>query len=196
MDSNPPPVPPGMDVILKEEDSESQSISKAKADLLDQIKTAMGPQPTFIDVVVFWISPISSVLICSGILLSSTLVAIDQFLGEAEFYLALLVLIPLYIVIIPLVSMTASLMEDYSKLDTLDAITKSITNAAVGSVIFTLFLFGSVIFVAGEDGFDEIIDILDISLQKLFFFAIGINVFSSLLGTSFNVFINSQRGPQ
>ena len=175
----------------KKSDVESQNISKAKADLLDQVKATLGPKPNFIDVIIFWISPISSVIICSGVLLSFSLIAIYQFLGGTEYGLALLFLIPLYIVIVPLISMAASLMEDYSKLDTLDAIIKSVSNSVVGSIIFLLLLY---VTVAG-DQFDEVVDTLDISHGRIFLIVIGINVFSSFLGTSFNLFINRERGP-
>jgi hypothetical protein len=139
-----------------------------------------------------WLSnPISGSIAGAGgvlfvilILLNIILVELND--NEAMFLLVFILLIPFYILILPLISLTATLIDNSHLGDFKDGIKYSLLNSLIGSILFVLLLLITIILVVSDDGIDLLTDGLGVGILEIFLLILVTNLISTTIGSVIN----------
>lgn len=144
----------------------------------------------------FLVNPISGSMGGAGGLLCVLLVGLNILLvdirgDEVTFLLVFLVLIPMYLLILPLISLIGTLIDNSHPGKVKESVIHSCLYSVIGSWAFTLLLVLSVSIVTTEDGWELFTTELGIGLSDMLL----IVLVSNLASTSIGGIINGFRAP-
>lgn len=137
------------------------------------------------------INAISGSIAGSGGILFLLLIALNILLLEIKddaitFGLIFLFLIPVYILILPLISLVATLIDNSHPGKLKESIVHSCIHSIIGSVIFTVFLVLTVFLSTSDDGWQLFTDELGVGFLDMLFLVIFSNLSSALIGGTIN----------
>jgi hypothetical protein len=158
--SSPPPVPPGLNVH--------------------------PPSPPPFDIERKWLNATSASLGGSGIVLFTILIILNSVVSEITFALIFVILVPFYIVILPLLSLLGSLFDSRNEKELRKSLIRIWISSIVGGLFFVLLLLVATMLTIGEDGLDEVVELLELSVTHLILFILFTNIVSSSIGPIVN----------
>lgn len=139
-----------------------------------------------------WLSnPISGSIAGAGGVLFFILLFLDIILvglndNEVMFLLVFILVIPFYILILPLISLTATLIDNSHLGDFREGIKYSLLNSLIGSTLFVLLLLITILLVVSDDGIDILTDGLGVSILEIFMLILVTNLISTTIGSIIN----------
>jgi len=142
------------------------------------------------------VNPISGSIAGAGGLLFVLLIVLNILLveireDEVMFLLVFLILIPMYLLILPLISLVGTLIDNSHPGKVKESVIHSCMCSVIGSMAFTLFLVLSVSLVTTEDGWELFTTEIGIGLPDMLL----IVLVSNLASTSIGGIINGYRAP-
>ena len=137
------------------------------------------------------INAISGSIAGSGGILFLLLIALNILLVEIKddeitFLLIFLILIPVYILILPLISLVAILIDNSHPGKLKESIVHSCIHSIIGSVLFTVFLLVAVFLSTSDDGWQLFTDELGVGFLDMLFLVMFSNLCSALIGGAIN----------
>ena len=139
-----------------------------------------------------WLSnPVSGSIAGSGGVLLVLLVFLNIILvelndNEAMFLLVFILIIPFYILILPLISLIATLIDNTYLGSFKEGIKSTIFNTLIGSTVFVILLLITIFLVLSDDGINMLTDTLGVSAFEILILIIITNLISTTIGSIIN----------
>ena len=141
-----------------------------------------------------WLSnPISGSIAGAGgvlfvILISLNIILVGLNDDEPTFLVFFILVIPFYILMLPLISLTATLIDNSHLGDFKEGVKHSLLNSLIGSTLFVLLLLITIFIVVSDypDGIDILTDGLGVSTLEIFMLILVPNLISTTIGSIIN----------
>jgi hypothetical protein len=139
-----------------------------------------------------WLSnPISGSIAGAGgvlfvILISLNIILVGLNDDVPTFLVVFILVIPFYILMLPLISLTATLIDNSHLGDFKEGMKHSLLNSLIGSTLFVLLLLITILLVVSDDGIDILTDGLGVSILEIFMLILVPNLISTTIGSIIN----------